>query len=229
MDVKVTREKLESLNLFSSLPDDALGELAEQCRLLNVSAGQYLFNQGDSATTIYMVESGAVQIVRRYEDGEQLTLETILPGHLIGELSTISNQPRVANGIAKEDSVLIALDSTIFFSYLDQYPAIAIEMLVQLSRRMRKLNLQAREIAAHNTPARVASLLLFLAENEDGTFRTGLISGSFRPQRIARAAGVKTDYVQKILREWEEEGFIGSDGRRFLLHDPEALQEIAGW
>lgn len=229
MDVKVTREKLESLNLFNGLSDDVLNQLAEECRLLTVAAGEYLFKQGDTASTIYLIESGAVQIIRRYEDGEQLTLETILPGHLIGELSTISHQPRLANGVAKEDTVLIALDSDIFFRYLDQHPAIAVQMLIQLSRRMRRLNLQVREIAAHNTPARIASLLLFLAENDDGTFRTGLVSASFRVQRIARAAGVKPDYVQSILRDWQEEGFIGYDGRRYLLHDPEALQEIAGW
>ncbi|PJF44923.1 MAG: hypothetical protein CUN55_01430 [Phototrophicales bacterium] len=229
MDAKVTREKLEKLNLFNSLPAEALEELAAQCRLVHVAAGDYLFKQDDMATTIYLVESGAVQIIRRYDDGEHLTLETVMPGHLIGELSTISHQPRLASGVAKEDTVLIALDSDIFFQYLDTHPSIALEILVQLSRRLRKLNLQVREIAAHNTPARIASLLLFLAEKDDGTFRTGLISTNFSLERIARALSLDTDYLRKVLREWEEEGFIGLDGRRFLLHDPEELQEIAGW
>lgn len=229
MDIKVTRDKLEKLSLFTGLPDDALNALAEQCRLVSVQKGEHLFNQGDTSTVIYLVESGAIQIIRRYEDGEDLTLETISEGHLIGELSAISNQPRLANGIAKEDSVLIALDSSIFFSYLDNHPTIAVELMIQLSRRMRALNLQVREIAANSTPARIASLLLFLAENNDGTFRTGLITEQFRIQRIARAASISPDFAQSVLKEWDEEGFIGYDGRRFLLHEPDELKEIAGW
>lgn len=229
METKISREKLASLNLFSNLPSEALSELASQCRLVQMSKGDILFNQGDQASTLYLIDTGEIEIVREYSDGEKLTLQVQSDGALVGELSAISSTTRLATGIARADSNLIALDSEFFFAYLGRYPEIAVSIMVVLTKRLREMNLQLRELSANNSPARIASLLLLLAEDDQGGFRTGLVTTRFSAQNIARAAGVKIEYLLNIMDEWEEEGHIGHDRRRFLLHDPEALLEIAGW
>jgi CRP/FNR family transcriptional regulator, cyclic AMP receptor protein len=228
MEIKVTRDKLEQLNLFTGLSPEALSELAAQCRFVKLPKGEHLFNQGDRSTALYLIDTGRVRIDRRYEDGETLTLSLYGPGELVGELSAISNEPRAASALAEEETQLIALDHDMFFAYLGRYPSMAVEVMVRLTRRLRQMNLRLREIGASNPQSRIAGLLLFLAE-EDNDFKTGLVTTRFSMRRIAQAASVDMEFLRTIIREWEDEGYIGLDGRRFLLHEPEALFEIAGW
>lgn len=228
MEIKVTRDKLEQLNLFTGLSQDALSELAAQCRLVKLPKGEHLFAQGDQSTALYLIDSGRIRIDRRYDDGETLTLSVYGAGELVGELSAISSEPRAASAIAEADTQLIALDHDMFFNYLGRYPSMAVEVMVRLTRRLREMNLRLREIGASNPQARVAGLLLFLAE-EDNEFKTGLVTTRFSMRRIAQAASVDMGFLQNLINEWEDEGHIGLDGRRFLLHDADALVEIAGW
>jgi CRP/FNR family cyclic AMP-dependent transcriptional regulator len=226
--LEVTYQKLAGISLFQALSPETLGALVAHCRLVNLPSGEVLFHQGDTSLTLYLIESGEVDLIHDYEDGEKLVLVRLGPHDVIGDASMISNQPRTATAIAITDVVLIALDREIFFQYLSQHPSMAVEVLVQMSLRLRDLTLRLREIAATNAPARLASLILFLAE-EHGEIKTGLITTNFRPQYIARAAGVDIEWLFKQLKEWEHEGYIGHDKRRLLLHDANVLMQIAGW
>ncbi|MCB9437559.1 MAG: Crp/Fnr family transcriptional regulator [Anaerolineales bacterium] len=226
--MSVTYDKLAAISLFQDMPQETLAALAGHCRLINLSAGAVLFHQGDTSHTLYVIEAGELHLVREYEDGEKVLLAVMHQHDVVGDLSMISNLPRTASGVAARDTILIALDRDIFFEYLGQYPTIAVQALVQLSSRLRQMTLTLRELAATDAPARLASLILFLAE-ENGRIKTGLISTNFRFRRIARSVGVEVEWLQTQLRQWSDEGYIGIDGRRFLLHDPSHLIDIAGW
>ncbi len=228
MSVEVTHEKLATISIFQDLSKEALSELAGQCRLIRLSAGENLFVQGDTARTLYLIDSGQIEVMREYEEGETIRLATLGSQAVIGELSMLSNMPRTATVVAATDTVLIALDSDVFFAYLGRYPSMAVQILVQLSRRLHQMNLKLRELGATDPDARLASLILFLAEDQ-GRIRTGLVTTNFRLQRIARAAGVEMEWLQQTLDDWQEEDYIGLDGRRLLIHSPEGLMEVAGW
>lgn len=226
--MSVTYDKLAAISIFQDMPHETLAALAGHCRLINLSAGAVLFHQGDTSHTLYLIEQGELHLIREYEDSEKVLLAVMQQHDVVGDLSMISNLPRTTSGVAVRDTVLIALDRDIFFEYIGQYPTIAVQALVQLSSRLRQMTLTLRELAATNAPARLASLILFLAE-ENGRIKTGLISTNFRFRRIARSVGVEVEWLQNQLRQWSDEGYIGIDGRRFLLHDPTHLVDIAGW
>lgn len=228
MTLELTQQKLLEIGLFEGLPATTLNSLAEHCRWLSLSSDEVLFRQGDDSGTLYFINCGQVELVRDYEDGEKVVLATFGRNEVIGELSMIGSEPRTASVVATEDTELVALDRDVFFQYLEQNPTIATDVLIQLSRRLREMTLQIRELAVTNAPARIASLILFLAE-ENGRIRTGLITANFRYHRMARAVGVEVSYLRSVLDEWAYEGFIGLDGRRLLLHDEDELIEIAGW
>ncbi|NDJ87187.1 MAG: Crp/Fnr family transcriptional regulator [Chloroflexi bacterium] len=224
----ITYEKLASISIFQELSKETLGELAAHCRLVNLAPEEILFRQGDTSRTLYLVESGTIQVSREYDDGERIVLARLGPHEVIGELSMMCNKPRVATVNAIEETALIALDNDVFFAYLGKYPNMAVAILAQLSHRLRAMDLKFYEMGLSNAPARLASLILFLAE-EQGEVQSGLITTNFRLQRIARAADVDIDWLQNQLADWSDEGYIGIDGRRLLLHDPEILMNIAGW
>lgn len=227
MTQPITMEQLSQFSLLRSIAEEALYDLALHCQLVTIDVGETLFDQGDFAEHLYLIMEGQVALIRRYDDGE-VVLATVGAQDVIGELSMIVQEPRTASGLALEKSQLIMLHRDQLFEYLNQYPSVAIELLTHLAYRLRDVTLLVREWSLENAEARVASLVLFLAE-EEGTIKTGLISGNLRMRNLARGAGVSLEWLSETIERWSTEGYIGVDGRRFLLHDTDALIAIAGW
>lgn len=228
MSTPITSEQLAQFSLFKAIAQDALDDLLPYCQLVTLKAGEILFRQDDPAKHLFLVESGEIALIRHYEGGDEFVLDRIKPYEVLGELSMIVGDNRTTEGIALVDSVLIQLHHDKLFSYLQQYPSVSIELMVQLAKRLRQTTLMLREWAVENAEARLASLILFIAE-EDGIIKTGLISSNVRMRNLARGAGVERNWLVAKLDEWSFEGYIGVDGRRLLLHDVAALKAIAGW
>lgn len=228
MGQPITTEQLSQFSLFKSIADEALKDLSAKCEQRVLKAGETLFQQGESADNLYLVEEGEVALIRRYENVDEIVLTRVGPNEVIGELSMITNEDRTASGIAIQDSRLIMLDRDTLFQYLNNFPGVATELMVHIAKRLRETTLLVREWGLDNAEARLASVILFLAE-EDGHIKHGLISNNVRPRKLARAAGVDMKWLKETLDEWAFEGYIGVDGRRLLLHDSSALVAIAGW
>ena len=68
--------------------------------------GDVVFREGEPGDAAFIVESGAVGI-RKIVEGEEVELATLQAGELFGEMAILDGSPRMANAVAKEDSVLI--------------------------------------------------------------------------------------------------------------------------
>jgi CRP-like cAMP-binding protein len=74
----------------------------------NASSGDILFNEGDNGTEAYIVKKGEVEIFRKLGNRE-IVLATLGPGSIIGEMSLIDNQPRMASGRALTNTELLTI------------------------------------------------------------------------------------------------------------------------
>jgi CRP-like cAMP-binding protein len=86
---------LQALPLFGGIGADGLACLAARCESQHLNVGDVLFREGEAARTLYVVSSGALEVVKRRGDGE-VVLGAVLPGECVGEMSFIDMQPRSA-------------------------------------------------------------------------------------------------------------------------------------
>ena len=77
-------------------------------RLVNVSAGEVVFEQGDRGELVYVVESGTVVIERRHSDGTDEELARLGVGEYFGELGPLLGFPRSATARSLTAGVLRA-------------------------------------------------------------------------------------------------------------------------
>jgi CRP-like cAMP-binding protein len=96
--------------------------------------GAVIARQGDVGTGFFMVASGSVRVIR---DGE--TIATIGPGDFFGELSVLDGQPRVAQVVADEPTVCLALATWDFEAVVREEPAVALAIMRGLAGRLRRL------------------------------------------------------------------------------------------
>jgi CRP-like cAMP-binding protein len=81
--------------------------------------GTILFQQGQAASGVYVVRRGKLRLSRLCEDGHR-TSRTVGPGHIIGLLATVSDQPYLKTAEALEDSELTSVDRNRVMSLLDR-------------------------------------------------------------------------------------------------------------
>jgi putative ABC transport system ATP-binding protein len=71
-------------------------------------AGETVFEQGDRANLVYVIEEGNVDVLRVNADGSEERLTSLGPGQYFGELGALLGYPRSASVRATADLVLTA-------------------------------------------------------------------------------------------------------------------------
>src|SRR5207245_9836754 len=118
----------------------------------------------DPGDALYVVAEGEVKVVLIGEDGREVILSVLGEGEFFGEMALIDEEPRSAHVIAMEDSTLLVLRREDFQGILKQTPGIALALLRELSRRLRRVDEKVGSLVLLDVNGRVAQLLLELAD-----------------------------------------------------------------
>jgi CRP/FNR family cyclic AMP-dependent transcriptional regulator len=102
---------------------------------LDLSAGETVFEQGETGTSMYVVAEGEVEIL-----SGPVLLETARPGSVVGEMALIDHAPRSATAVAKTDCKLVAVDQRRFEFLVQQTPYFALEVMQLMAERLRRAN-----------------------------------------------------------------------------------------
>ncbi|TAN43824.1 MAG: cyclic nucleotide-binding domain-containing protein [Rhodospirillales bacterium] len=76
--------------------------------------GQKVFAEGEEGNRAYLVEKGAVDIVKKTDAGEERVLGTVTQGGIFGEMALIDNQPRMATARVALETTLAIIPRTAF-------------------------------------------------------------------------------------------------------------------
>jgi CRP/FNR family cyclic AMP-dependent transcriptional regulator len=137
--VAMNEETLARVDLFSTLDKKELQVLARSCQERSYSAGTTIFSQGDSGVGLYVVKTGKVRIMLAVDpDKAEEEIAVLGPGDVLGEMALLDDLPRSASVIAIDDVTALLLPVWEFRSVLRQHPDIALKLLAELSRRLRK-------------------------------------------------------------------------------------------
>lgn len=97
--------------LFQGLSHERFQALLAGVTLVDLPVGTFLFHEGDVADALYVVLSGAVQVVTSLDDGRPVVLARLGPGRHFGEHGLLSEeQRRMASVRAAEATTLVRVD-----------------------------------------------------------------------------------------------------------------------
>jgi len=127
-------ELLAAAPLFAGVDTDGLERIAGRTVEVEFATDRVIARQGDVGTGFFVVATGSARVVR---DGE--VIATLRPGDFFGELSVLDGRPRVAQVIASEPTVCLALASWDFEAVVHEQPSVALAVLRGLAVRLRDL------------------------------------------------------------------------------------------
>ena len=149
-----TNPRLQLLKNVVLFKDLNMRELAMVNSLMHErrsSADEVIFDEGEEGQGLFLVLSGRVKITLPAHV-EQVLIE-LGPGAFFGEVALLDSSIRTAQARAIEDSQIVALFRTEFYSLLDTHSAIASRISFQLAKvlaaRLRQTVVNAARIQHH--------------------------------------------------------------------------------
>jgi signal transduction histidine kinase len=146
---------LRRLPLFAELEDADLERLARVTQRIDVPAGQLLMAEGTPGDGLYIVVSGELEVSKR-EAAADVVLAVRGPGEVLGEMSLLTSEPRMASVRALRDSELIVVAPGEFQSLLVSCPAMSLPILRTIAARLRSTEsalMQREKLASLGTLA----------------------------------------------------------------------------
>ncbi len=108
---KGTKDFVHALSVFSR-ETTALGYASDFVNVEWFPSGTYLVEQGEAATTMYLILSGHVEIRREDEDGHLRVVDESRAGQFIGEEGIASGSPRNAYVVAVDDVTTLTFSAS---------------------------------------------------------------------------------------------------------------------
>jgi len=213
-------ELLQSVSIFWDLNEDELGHIADKMVAKHFENGNYIFLEDSEGEQCFFVLEGSVKVTRLSKDGREVILAMLNEGDFFGEMSLLDGESRSANVIALEKTKVLTLDRNDFIAVVNDYPQIAVQLLKELARRLRKSDRQIASLSLSDAEKRIALCIIRFAD-EQGVIQNGKVSIPKTPiqQDIANMAGTSRETVSRALGLLEKEDLIERHGRELIILD----------
>ena len=216
-------ELLKSVTLFADLEEGELERFSHVAVPRTFPAGTRVFHEGDDSDACYIVKEGSFRVTREHSDGRAITLATLGPGEIFGELAMLDGDSRSASAEALSDGELLALPANDVRSLLARHPEISLKLVAGLVRRLRAANVRLTKQSFQTVPSRVAGILAQLSR-EQGNGSGGEVTIRMNQTDLAQLAGTSRESVSRFLAELERAGVVRSGRGRVTVLEPPKLR-----
>jgi CRP/FNR family transcriptional regulator len=188
--------------------------------------GKALIWQGEEASHVFEIVSGALRTVRMLSDGRRVITGFLFAGDLIG-VSTKGHYSLTVEAIAPTSVRRLARRR--FEESIERFPHLRPRLIERLCDEMAAAQQQVVLLARKTAEERVASFLLLLARREDEPVGPGRTIGvPMTRLDMADYLGLTIETVSRVMTRLTARGIITSVGRRQVaIRRPAALAALA--
>jgi len=108
--------------------------------------GEEIVHQGNTGESMYVVQSGRVEVIQDSHSGSVQHLAFLDAGDFFGEMSVFEKEVRSATVRAAGEARVLKIDKKTLLRRIREDPLLAVNLLKTMSHRIRALN---AEIARH--------------------------------------------------------------------------------
>ncbi len=176
-------QTLEKLPMLEPLGPAGHTALAEFLKASSYKAGDRIYSEGDTVTSMFMVQCGVIDLVASLDGGGTHRFLTLREGGAFGMLSLASTSGSAGSAVVTEDATILALSRDQIDAFGKAHPESALILwkciLSGLGSQMKILVDETRRIAAWaRQVAAVGSLNLFGMAAEGHELELELLSGA---------------------------------------------------
>ena len=209
---------LQKFPFFAGLPAARVDALLAQARLVRAPRGTTLFDADQPCRGFPLVLEGSVRVAKRAPTGREILLYRVDPGEgcILSGGCLLGQSDYSASGTAEQDVTLLSLPPALFNELLVQFEPFRRFVFGMYGERLGDVMELVEEVAFRRLDVRLAQLLIRRGPVVQGT-----------QQALADELGSVREIVSRLLRGFEERGWVELGRERISVRDPRALAELA--
>ncbi len=215
---------MKQVEMFQGLSDNDLKSLSAIVALKNCTRDETVFEEGEDARGFYFVVSGRVKIFKLSPGGKEQILHIFGRGEPFGEVALFSGRKFPASAQTLEKSRIGYLQLDAFKKLVSIHPAIALNMIGVLSKRLRTFTELIEQLSLREVPERLASYLLYLHSLGRGSSEIKL---DVTKQQLASFVGTIPETVSRVIKKMNSSRLIVSSSSVIKITDMDGLKKLA--
>jgi CRP/FNR family transcriptional regulator, anaerobic regulatory protein len=215
----VKQELLERFPFFAGLDAARLEALLAQAQLVRAPKGSVMFRPGQPCRGFPLLLEGAVRVSQSAPSGREIVLYHVAPGQgcLLSGGCLLGHSDYAASGVAETDVTLLSIPPALFQELLLEFEPFRRFVFGMYGERLAQVMQLVEEVAFRRLDARLARLLV----------QRGPVIAATQ-QKLADELGSVREIVSRLLRQFEDRGWVELGRERITVRDPRALAELAG-
>ncbi|MCY7306526.1 MAG: Crp/Fnr family transcriptional regulator [Rhodoferax sp.] len=206
MSMLTNLDLIRRVPLFAMLTPAQAESLAGAVGKKRFKRGEHIVQQGKQYGSLFIILAGRARVVVTDRRDREVILATMHPGDYVGEMSLIDHEPHSATVEAEVQTDALVLGGADFTRCLLENTSTMTAVMKGLVQRLRAADRKIESLALMNVYGRVANVLLDSAlPNAEGV---RLIRDKISRQDIAKMVGASREMVSRVMKDFEEQGFI---------------------
>jgi len=199
------------------LPSALHEELIAQCAIMNVPQGAVLFDEQQPCRGFPLLLSGSIRVIKAAPNGRELQLYSVTPGEscILTSSCLLGQAQYHARGVAAEDVEMAMLPPATFMALIDSHEPFRNYVFSLFSERMADLMQLVSAVAFQKLDQRLAALLASRSTPIHTTH-----------QALADELGSVREIVSRLLKQFEEQGWIRLGREQIDIVDAKALSKM---
>ncbi|MFY9317054.1 MAG: Crp/Fnr family transcriptional regulator [Burkholderiales bacterium] len=214
---ELRRRLLGRFPLFAELPQPRLDAMLDEAQLLRAPAGDTLFDANQPCRGFPLVLDGSVRVTKTAPNGREILLYRVEPGQscILSGGCLLGHSDYSASGIAETDVELLSIPPAPFNELMLQFEPFRRYVFGMYGERLSEVMELVEEVAFRQLDTRLAQLLIRRGPVIEGTH-----------QGLADELGSVREIVSRLLRSFEQRGWVRLERERITVLAPKALSAL---
>lgn len=173
-----------------------------------------IFREGEQANTLFLVESGIIQICKNAESGKEITLSLLGPESLVGESKLYCDElHHSSTAKVLQPAVLLCLHIATFESLLKEHSGALVDYLKWIQNENLKNQSRLRDLLMHGKKGALYSTLIRLSNTYGEVCHDGsiLIQFPLTNTEMANLCATSREVVNRMLNDLKKNRIITFD------------------
>jgi CRP-like cAMP-binding protein len=175
---------------------------------------------------LYLIVSGRVRVTTYSAGGRQVTFRDIAAGDCFGEVAAIDGEPRSADVIALESTLVASMPPAVFWRLAREEPLIAERVLLRLAAMVRRLSERVIDLSTLGVQNRIYAELIRLAREAGVTGNTARIDPAPKHADIASRVSTYREQVTRELSALVKAGMLERGDHALVIRDVARLERL---
>ncbi|WP_096156743.1 Crp/Fnr family transcriptional regulator [Bacillus sp. FJAT-45066] len=211
-----------------SQPFDSLHELIQLVHhTVKVKKGSFLFQEGMSASEIYVIKNGKIQVSKGAADGKELTLRICSKNEIVGELTLFTEDPKyLLNAKAMEDCEVMVVKKDVLEEEFLHNNQLAFEFMKWMSDHFRRTQTKFRDLIMLGKKGALYSTLIRMTNSYGVMTANGIvIDMHLTNQVLANFCGTTRESVNRMLSELKKDKIVSIHRGKITILDIDFLKK----